>query len=432
MAGAHQSLRIFISYARSDASAFAEELMAGLEAAGFDPFLDQHDIVPGEDWQARLDHLLQQADTIAYVITPASVASERCAWELARAKELAKRVLPVVSVETDEAQTPEALRRLNYIYFTRGRSFGAGLKQLTTALRTDIDWIREHTRLGDMAARWRERSNDESLLMRGAELDAAQTWLAAWKPGAPEPTASQREFISASEAAETSRNNEQRKQLDKLIAVQRSRARLLVGLALVSLIAIGAVGGLLWNSQRQLQEQRRQFEITEQNFLNEIAGLQASAPVQPGAASPGDARQAPAPAEQAIEQSAEQIQNVIQQTRDSIGWRIDVFTCEGVAGARQKAERVVSLLEAEQRRQRESAGQLGVHLRSARLRVLTAAVNQRPGYRVSQDEIRGEAGEAEQVGALRAFLGREGVAVTTRQSSTLTANYLSVFICAPQ
>jgi len=39
-----RALRVFISYARSDASAFAEDLLRGLEVAGFYPFLDRHDI----------------------------------------------------------------------------------------------------------------------------------------------------------------------------------------------------------------------------------------------------------------------------------------------------------------------------------------------------------------------------------------------------
>jgi hypothetical protein len=41
-------LKVFISYSRRDAADFADELVAGLELAGFAPFLDRHDIKPGE------------------------------------------------------------------------------------------------------------------------------------------------------------------------------------------------------------------------------------------------------------------------------------------------------------------------------------------------------------------------------------------------
>jgi TIR domain len=46
-----EKLEVFISYSRKDSVAFADELVAGLELAGFAPFLDRHDIAAGEDWK---------------------------------------------------------------------------------------------------------------------------------------------------------------------------------------------------------------------------------------------------------------------------------------------------------------------------------------------------------------------------------------------
>ena len=40
MAEARQTLKIFISYARRDAGAFAEELLHGLEVAGFEALFE--------------------------------------------------------------------------------------------------------------------------------------------------------------------------------------------------------------------------------------------------------------------------------------------------------------------------------------------------------------------------------------------------------
>src|SRR4051812_49730336 len=47
MADAGEKLKVFVSYSRRDASEFADELVAGLELAGFAPFLDRHDIAAG-------------------------------------------------------------------------------------------------------------------------------------------------------------------------------------------------------------------------------------------------------------------------------------------------------------------------------------------------------------------------------------------------
>ena len=74
-AGASEKLKVFVSYSRRDSSDFAEELVAGLELAGFAPFLDRHDIVAGEDWEARLGGLIHQADTVVFVVSPQAVKS---------------------------------------------------------------------------------------------------------------------------------------------------------------------------------------------------------------------------------------------------------------------------------------------------------------------------------------------------------------------
>ena len=78
----HGKLKIFISYARADASDFARELLGGLKLTGFEPKLDIHDIAKGEDWEARLGGLIAEADTVIFVVSPRAVASARCTWEV--------------------------------------------------------------------------------------------------------------------------------------------------------------------------------------------------------------------------------------------------------------------------------------------------------------------------------------------------------------
>ena len=91
------------------------------QVAGFEPYLDKHDIAAAEDWEARLGGLIQSADTVVFILSPAAVKSPRCAWEVDRAAELGKRLIPVVGKAVPEAETPERLRRLNYIYFSMAR-----------------------------------------------------------------------------------------------------------------------------------------------------------------------------------------------------------------------------------------------------------------------------------------------------------------------
>src|SRR5262249_24367214 len=113
--GAVERLKVFISYSRRDSAAFADELMAGLEYGGFAPFLDCHDIEAGEDWEARLSALIAQSDTVVFVVSPEAVKSERCTWEVDRAIEISKRLLPVIFKAVPEQSIPEKLRRLQFV-----------------------------------------------------------------------------------------------------------------------------------------------------------------------------------------------------------------------------------------------------------------------------------------------------------------------------
>src|SRR5262245_48000087 len=106
-AGAAEKLKVFISYSRKDSAEFADELVAGLELVGFAPFLDRHDIAAGEDWEVRLGGLIEQADTVVFIVSPEAVKSERCVWEVDRTAELSKRLLPVIFKSVPDHEIPK-------------------------------------------------------------------------------------------------------------------------------------------------------------------------------------------------------------------------------------------------------------------------------------------------------------------------------------
>jgi TIR domain len=219
-----EKLKVFVSYSRRDSSEFAEELVAGLELAGFAAFLDRHDIAVGEDWEARLGGLIRQADTVLFVISPAAVKSERCRWEIEATLELSKRLVPVVFKAVPDVDIPEQLSRLQFVRFDTQSGLVRPLAQLASALRQDLDWIREHTRLGELGSRWEARDRPESLLLRGEELVAARAWATKREIDAPEITDRQRTFLNASEAADAARLNKELQQLDDIRRAQEATA----------------------------------------------------------------------------------------------------------------------------------------------------------------------------------------------------------------
>jgi hypothetical protein len=281
-------LRVFISYSRDDLD-FADQLDIALRLLGFETSLDRHAISGGEEWKRRLGNLIREADTVVFVLSPASAGSDICAWEVEEATQLGKRIIPVVPRSLAGPNAPTRLQDLNYIFFyhepkSPGSGFGTGQAQLIEALNTDLEWLREHTRLLLRATEWDMGGRPENRLLSGDDIAAAKAWAARRPKGAPELTAQHLEFIKASEDAETARENATRRALEE-------RARLLRrgqwALAVIAALVVIGGGAVFWQyranialqasldkSGNELQSNQRQLLHQRANLLGELANVE--------------------------------------------------------------------------------------------------------------------------------------------------------------
>jgi hypothetical protein len=213
-------LNVFISYSRDDLD-FADQLYSALGAFDFELSIDRHSIPGGDEWEKRLGALIRQAGTVVFVLSPSSAVSAFCAWEVEEAIRLGKRILPVVCRPLEGVKPPKALASLNYIFFCRGKDspdsgWGTGLVQLTTALNTDLEWLREQTDYLRQATSWDAGDGPTNRLLSGGDIALAKAWAARRPANAPEPTPLQLDFIKASEAEEARRQNAEAKRLREI------------------------------------------------------------------------------------------------------------------------------------------------------------------------------------------------------------------------
>jgi len=307
MAGAQQGSgekpKVFISYSRTDGSALAEELVPHLQLTGFEPYLDTYDIEKAVDFEERIGALILKADTVVFLISPASVRSPHCQWEVERAAELGKRLIPVQWIKVDEAEVPERLRRLNYTIFATGQSFAHPLSELVTALRQDIEWIRAHTLLGEQAARWKARGQPDDLLLRGSELAEANAWIGRRRPDAPDITDLQRRFLSASDAAEEGRIGAERQRLaerEQLVqeaetAQARTRRLQRRSYVVLALMLVGVAVGLwqiyvFWNSVMLNKAEFIASQAEEQSERDPVTAMLLALEALPDVAAAGVAQ----------------------------------------------------------------------------------------------------------------------------------------------
>lgn len=195
---------VFVSYAREDLP-FVHRLTSGLRARNREVWVDLEEIIPAARWMQEIRAGITEADAVAFVITPNWVASKICQTELRYASEVSKRLIPILARETPTADVPSALAELNWLHFLDGADFDAGIDRLIEVLDTDIDRVHLHTRLLARAREWETREGDRSLLLRGAELKDAETWLVNQTGRHPAATPAQGQLILASRRAATRR-----------------------------------------------------------------------------------------------------------------------------------------------------------------------------------------------------------------------------------
>jgi formylglycine-generating enzyme required for sulfatase activity len=233
---------IFISYSRKDL-AFADRLDAALKARGFAPLIDRSEIYAFEDWWERLKSLIVRADTIVFVLSPDAVVSREALKEFEFAASLNKRFAPIIFRAVADSALPDALRRLNFIFFDDDARFETSADALSDALQTDIGWIRQHTDYGEAERNWSLAGRPSGLLLRPPTLDIAEHWIASRPRGAPEPTESIRTYIAESRRG---------------VRLAQRRWRLVQSSIYVLLLSI--IGGLLgWINQAYLIEQWRWY-----------------------------------------------------------------------------------------------------------------------------------------------------------------------------
>ena len=224
---------VFISYSRRDGE-FVRDLYGFLSEAGRDVWVDWEDIPPASQWEQDIYDSIDAADSLVFVVSASSLASEYCLAELGHAQGRGKRIVPLACDGAEPDAAPEGLRQLNWIWLRGTDDRDEAFAKLASALDTDLEWSRAHTRLLVRAVEWEAR-NDSSLLLRGRDLKAVEQVLTANAGKEPVPTELQQRYVHASRRGAA------------------RRQRVVLGSVLVALaisVALGVVALLQRNTAR--------------------------------------------------------------------------------------------------------------------------------------------------------------------------------------
>ena len=192
-------LTVLLSYSCDDLN-FADQLEAALQSHKYDVAIDRQGISGGENWKARLGGLIRDADTVIFVLSPSSAASELCKWEVEEASRLGKRIIPVPCRPLGDATVPPQLSALEYIFFIQRRGCPApvserGLRALCRRWTPTSIGYASTLDYCSPRAKWHSAGRTESRLLFGDSIAEAKAWAVRRPKDAPEPTALHYEFV---------------------------------------------------------------------------------------------------------------------------------------------------------------------------------------------------------------------------------------------
>jgi WD40 repeat protein len=160
------------------------------------------------------------------VLSPEWIKSNECRKELNYAVEMGKRLFPILYIPVDPKNVPPELGKINWVYMRDSDDFDKGFQTLCSAMDTDLDWIKTHTRIQVRALEWEKKKRDHSFVLRGNDLTEGEQFIAGAANKNPVPTMLQSEYILAS------RKDATRRQRQTLVGVTA---------ALVISIALGVI-----------------------------------------------------------------------------------------------------------------------------------------------------------------------------------------------
>ena len=145
---------VFLSYARED-EVEVSSLYQTLTAAGFKPWLDKVDILPGEKWEQAIDRALRQAKLVLICLSSHSV--KKRGWvqrEIKRARDLAAGVKPDednVYPDTSELKKIVDAALVKYRVFVNDARSYAGTDKISRISLGENDFLQAQEKRADVS-----------------------------------------------------------------------------------------------------------------------------------------------------------------------------------------------------------------------------------------------------------------------------------------
>ena len=138
----HERLRVFLCHASEDKQT-VRDLYTKLSNEGFDPWLDEENILPGQEWQREITSALHDADVVLVCLSQTSVSKTGYVQkEIKDVLDLAdlqpEGTIFLIPVRLDSCSVPQRLMRWQYVDYFQNKGYELLLKSLKARARDTV------------------------------------------------------------------------------------------------------------------------------------------------------------------------------------------------------------------------------------------------------------------------------------------------------
>jgi hypothetical protein len=128
--------RVFLCHSKIDKAA-VRDLYQKLVSEGVEPWFDEEDLIPGQDWEATIKKAVQNSDVVVVCLSKTSVAKRGFAqkeikFALDVADEQPEGTIYIIPLRLEECELPERLKKWHCVDLFQPR----GYEKLLNALRS--------------------------------------------------------------------------------------------------------------------------------------------------------------------------------------------------------------------------------------------------------------------------------------------------------
>jgi cold shock CspA family protein len=122
-----RKLRCFICHASEDKPQ-SRKLFDSLAEIGIEPWLDEENLLPGQDWDLEIRNAIRKSDVVVVVLSTRSITKsgyvqKELKYALGVADEQPEGAIFLIPVKTEPCQTPDRLAKLHYLELYREDGF---------------------------------------------------------------------------------------------------------------------------------------------------------------------------------------------------------------------------------------------------------------------------------------------------------------------